>query len=174
MRPLAEVLADPALKRAIQAFSTGSESWDVSISNYLRAGSAIRDAKAHVAATYLAIDGEDTIAGYVSVAWMGIQLTDQLRAAPRLDRIPYSSVPALLLGRLGVAEAFRGRGYGGALMDWVADFALAAPAPCRFIGLDVDPTNPAVSFYEKYGFEVLFQRPESGTLFMVKDLYTLY
>lgn len=174
MRPLAEALAEPALKRAMQDFSTGSEPWDVSISNYLRAGSAIRDAKAHVAATYLAVDAPEVLAGYVSVAWMGIQLTDQLRSAPRLDRIPYPSVPALLLGRLGVSVAFRGRGYGGALMEWVTDFALAAPAPCRFIGLDVDPANPAVSFYERYGFIGLFQRPEGGTLFMVQDLYALY
>lgn len=59
-------------------------------------------------------------------------------------------------------------------MDWVTDFALAAPAPCRFIELDVDPANPAVSFYENYGIAVLLQRPEGGTPFMLKDLYTLY
>ncbi len=56
------------------------------------------------------------------------------------------------LDYLVVLEAYRGRGYGGALMDWA--MAAFRAAGIGQIELKVVAGNDAVRLYEKYGFRL--------------------
>ena len=55
-----------------------------------------------------------------------------------------------VLNWIFIEEPFRGRGYGGRLMDWAMEEFRAIHA--ERIDLNVVCGNPAVGLYEKYGF----------------------
>lgn len=66
--------------------------------------------------------------------------------------------PAVLVGRLGVALAFRGRHVGGYLLD-LMKFLLAKDdylTGCRFLVVDAYNTARTLGFYAKNGFKLLY------------------
>jgi GNAT superfamily N-acetyltransferase len=74
-----------------------------------------QDVKRRAATCYVALDKDDRIAGYYTVAMQHINLPDlpdDLRK--KLPRYP--TVPAVIMGRLAVDLAFKGIGLGGALL----------------------------------------------------------
>lgn len=162
---LEDFVADGGWRPRLRAFSCGDQPWEVELNNYLGHGLAVRDARHHLALTQLLLD-EGAVAGYVTVAWTSIVRLDEER-----ELYPYFTLPGLLLGRLAVASTYRGQRLGAALMDWVEDFAKAAPAPCRLVGLDVHPDNPARHFYARRGYRVYHEPGERPTLFMARDLW---
>jgi GNAT superfamily N-acetyltransferase len=92
-------------------FSSGSAPLD----RYFR-DQASQDIKRRIASCFVAVSvrtGE--IAGYYTLAAAGIALS---APAPEIVRkLPrYPVVPAVLLGRLAVADNYRGKGLGGVLL----------------------------------------------------------
>jgi len=135
-------------------FSSGSEPLD----RYLREF-ATQDMKRRVSNGFVAIDSDGAVAGYYTFAATGLPL-DELTPddARRLPRYPL--MPAVLLGRLAVDQAYRGQGLGGALvMDAAARAARADPA---IFALIVDAKDAgAVAFYEHLQFKRFASRPNS-------------
>jgi GNAT superfamily N-acetyltransferase len=130
------------------AFVSGSDALD----RYLRE-QAKQDMRRRVASCFVAVDNDGIIAGYYTIAATSLIL-DKL-SSERIKRLPrYPSIPAVLLGRLAVAQTHQGKRLGGAL---VADALLrATSAEVMAYAMVVDAKDEqAVSFYEHLGFEQL-------------------
>ena len=78
------------------------------------------------------------------------------------ENIPHekslSSYPATLIGRLGVAKEFSGKGIGTELMELIKLFMLLSTnlTACRYLTVDAYNNVPALKFYEANGFKTLF------------------
>jgi GNAT superfamily N-acetyltransferase len=126
-------------------FCSASES----LNRYLREQST-QDVRRRVAACFVALTDEDRIAGFYTLAATGVLLAD-LPAGTQKKLPRYPTVPAILLGRLAVDQAFAGQGLGSALLadaihratySDIAAFALVASAK----------DEHASGFYRHHGF----------------------
>ena len=135
-------------------FSSGSDPLD----RYLRE-LATQDMKRRVSNCFVAVDADGVIAGYYTFAATGLPLGELTpEEAKRLPRYPL--LPAALLGRLAVDQAYRGQGLGAALvMDAPARAARADPAIFALIVDAKDAT--AIAFYEHLQFTRFVSRPNS-------------
>lgn len=89
--------------------------------------------------------------GYFTLTTIQVEAADWPGAAKGLPRMP---VPAVLLGRLGVAEEDQGRGIARLLLAAAREIAFASMQGTGGIGMAVDAADEdVVSFYEKYGFK---------------------
>lgn len=134
---------NPAHDRA--SFSSSSDALD----RYLRERAA-QDVRRRVAGCFVAVEPDNRIVGFYTLAAAGVALNDLPQGmAKRLPR--YHVVPATLIGRLAVATGHQRRGLGGAL---IADAVLRTS--CLGIGafaVLVDAKDDrARSFYEAKGF----------------------
>ncbi len=129
-------------------FASGSDMLD----RFLRE-QARQDVRRRVASCFVAVDGTGSIAGFYTIAATSLVL--DLLPAEQRKRLPrYPTVPAVLLGRLAVAQAHQGKRLGGAL---VTDALLrASRAEIMAYAMVVDAKDdPAVRFYEHLGIERL-------------------
>lgn len=120
-----------------------------------------RKAEARSARTYVVCAG-DTVVGYYCLSTGGV-LRDE--APGKLRKNMPSSVPVLILGRLAVDGAFKGRGIGsGLLADAMRrTLGVANEAGVRAMLLHAID-DEAISYYLQYGF---IQFPEGDkTLFL--------
>lgn len=89
------------------------------------------------------------ILGYVTLS----QVLVEARAWDGTKGLPHSSVPAVLLGRMGVAKDRQGEGLSRMLVSAAMQLALDAIDACGGIGLVVDAADQdLIGFYEKFGF----------------------
>lgn len=74
----------------------------------------------------------------------------------------FRSYPSVLVGRLGVHQAFRGKGIGHELMDFVKAWFVdeGNKTGCRFIVVDAYNNPDALGYYEREGFSFLFSTAE--------------
>src|SRR5438105_902499 len=99
------------------AFSSGSEPLD----NYFRR-QVTQDMRRRVTACFVALNIEQRIAGYYTLASASVLLSDL--PDPIQKKLPrYSSVPAVRMGRLAVDQCFQRQGLGGALLADALDRA---------------------------------------------------
>jgi GNAT superfamily N-acetyltransferase len=123
---------------------------------------ASQDIKRRVAFCFVAATHEGRVAGFYTLSASSV-LLDQLPAplAKKLPRHPL--VPAVLLGRLAVDQAFQGHGLGGALL---ADaLTRAGSAEIAAYALVVDAIDDAAfAFYRHHGFIPL--PSAAGALFL--------
>ena len=71
------------------------------------------------------------------------------------------SYPAILIGRLGVANEFNGHGVGSQLIDIIKDFSLVHfPDFVRFILVDAYNEPAIIGFYQKNDFTTVFSTEE--------------
>jgi ribosomal protein S18 acetylase RimI-like enzyme len=118
-----------------------------------------QDIKRRISHCFVALDERSAIAGYYTFAATSLPLTElPADVAKRLPRYPI--VPAGLIGRLAVAQEFRGRRLGGALvMDAAMRAARSDPA---IFALVVDAKNAsAIAFYERLGFQRFASKRDS-------------
>lgn len=99
-----------------------------------------------------------TLASYMTLLNDRITLKTDLKKYFQEKGVAYSTVPALKIGRLCVADDFLRQGLG----KWMIVFALEmakelsdAKTGCRF--LTVDPKEKSVGFYQKLNFKILRQ-----------------
>jgi GNAT superfamily N-acetyltransferase len=126
-------------------FACGSPPLD----SYLRER-ASQDMRRRVASCFVALDDAGAIVGYYTIAASSLVL--DLLTAEQAKRLPrYPVIPAVLLGRLAVAEAHQGKRLGAAL---VADALLRATrAEVMAYAMIVDAKDEqAARFYEYLGF----------------------
>lgn len=127
-------------------FSSGSPELD----GYLLER-ASQDMRRRVASCFVAVDDANAITGFYTVAATSVALEKlPVEWGKRLPRYP--AVPAVLLGRLAVAEIYQGNGLGGLL---VADAMLrATQSEVMAHALVVDAKDErATRFYGHLGFE---------------------
>ena len=127
------------------AFASGSDVLD----RYLQQ-QAKQDMRRRVASCFVAVDAAGEIAGFYTIAASSLVL--DLLPAEQAKRLPrYPTVPAVMLGRLAVAQAHQGKRLGGAL---VADALLrASRAEVMAYAMIVDAKDDAaVRFYQHLGF----------------------
>jgi GNAT superfamily N-acetyltransferase len=125
------------------------------------ASQATQDIKRRVAACFVAVEtgkDETVIAGYYTLATTSIPLGDISAAtAKKLPRYPL--VPAVLMGRLAVAERCRGEGLGAALL--VDGIMRTLRAELMAFAIVVDAKDDtATAFYQHHGFTRFASAPQ--------------
>ncbi|MFN8490279.1 MAG: GNAT family N-acetyltransferase [Caldilineaceae bacterium] len=111
----------------------------------------------HIGVTYIATD-EEKIYGYATVAPGNIEKAE-LPEGSQLP--PHYPLPILRLGRLAVDQRYHGQGIGKLLLRYVLQLALQQKEQLGCVGIIVDAKLEAISFYQKYGFQVL-DKPIEG------------
>ncbi len=114
------------------------------------AETASQDVKRRLSNCFVARNENKVIAGYYTFSASSVPLLDL--PAETVKKLPrYGVIPAGLIGRLAVDQAFRGRGLGAALViDAARKAATANPAVFALI---VDAKDEqARGFYERLGF----------------------
>ena len=134
------------------AFDCGTEALD----RYLRT-QAGQDARKHLAAPFVLVLPDDSIAGYYTLSATALKLAELPETTIR--RLPrYPLIPATLLGRLAVDRQFQGRGYGRFLLAdalWRASLSEIAS-----FAVVVDAKDDAARrFYERESFLPLADQP---------------
>jgi ribosomal protein S18 acetylase RimI-like enzyme len=128
-----------------RAFSCGV----VELDRYFRQ-QVTQDIRRRVTSCFVAITGDDTIAGYYTLASGSIPITqlppDLARRLPR-----YPTLPAARIGCLAVDARFRGQGFGRLLL-WDATVRALRAEQANFTLLVDAKDDAAVEFYRHYGF----------------------
>lgn len=78
--------------------------------------------------------------------------------------------PAVLIGRLGVSSAYRGRGLniGSQILDFIKGWfrTFDNKTGCRFIVVDAYNNDKTLHFYEKNGFKLLYKTEQEERDFL--------
>lgn len=121
------------------------------LENYLR-NHARQDVKRKLAAVFVLTPDRSTIAGYYTLSQSAVRLEDiPAGTAKRLAKYP--QIPATLVGRLAVADKFRGHGLGEKLLLDALHRSFSHSAEIGSFAVVVDPKgDDAKGFYQKYGF----------------------
>lgn len=131
------------------AFCCGVEALDRYLIHH-----AGQEARRRIAATFLLVEeGGERIAGYYTLS----ATTIRLGALPPdiAKRLPkYPGIPATLLGRLAIDQAFRGQGLGEILLVDALKRTLRSEIATFAIVVDAKDEH-AVTFYKRYGFTPL-------------------
>lgn len=141
---------------------------DEAINAYLRAG-LDRDVGRYGCITYMATLGDHTVVGFYTLSNAVVE-KHRLTRSTR-DRVPgYVSVPATLLGRMGIDRSIAGRGYGTDLVIDAAHRALVAARSASGSSLlVVDAKSDAlIGFYTRLGFASLPDQPRRLVYPMLK------
>lgn len=116
-----------------------------------------QDMKKGLAVAFVLIDTNDTsktVKGYYTLS-NGSVATDTLPENVR-KKIPYPDAPITLLGRLAIDESSMGQGFGRELLIDALKKSFKGSQEVGSIAVIVDPIDEsAISFYEKYGFQLL-------------------
>jgi GNAT superfamily N-acetyltransferase len=93
---------------------------------------------------------EGRLVGYFNI--LADSLTLATKEVP--PDCPYTSAPALKLGRMGVDNAFRRQGVGPWILKAVVGIArgMAQVAGVRYVTLDALPRDTLVNWYARHGF----------------------
>ena len=130
-------------------FSSGSEALD----RYFREKAA-QDQKRRIATCFVVVNiGNNEVAGFYTLAATSIALGSL--AAEVTKKLPrYPVVPAVLLGRLAVAQSYQRKGMGGVLLG---DALLrSSRSELGVFAMLVDAKDEAAQrFYEHHGFTLL-------------------
>ncbi len=133
-------------------FRCGSAALD----RYLRE-QVTQDIRRRVAACFVALTGEQRIAGYYTLASASLLLNDlPASIGKKLPRYP--TVPAVRMGRLAVDEAFTGQGLGGALLADALERAIRSEIAAYALIVDAKD-DTAATFYRHHGFIPLPDAP---------------
>jgi ribosomal protein S18 acetylase RimI-like enzyme len=146
------------------AFSCGSPPLD----RYIKE-QATQDIRRRIASCFVAVDANNRVAGYYTLASASVPLADFPSAvAKKLPRYP--AVPAVRLGRLAVDQAYKGLGLGKALLGNAT--YRAANAEIASFALIVDAKDEsAAAFYRHHDFMALPKTP--SILFLPLAKFTL-
>jgi GNAT superfamily N-acetyltransferase len=148
-------------------------------SDYLRED-ALRAQADHVAQTWLLRERESHgIVGYMSLIADAVKLSTAEKELHKLD-YPFKTIPAMKIGKLAVAEAFRQkyRGVGTYLIYQAGRYAQESINPycaARFLTVDADVEHDegVLAFYQKNGFvpNAELSGKHRKTISMRLDLY---
>ncbi len=115
---------------------------------------ALKNETTGASRTFVSVEAESgDVAGYYCLSASSLALED---TPGRVKRNMPSPIPIILIGRLAVAERFKGHGLGASLLQ---DAVLKGIEASRIVGARafvVDAlTEDAERFYRKFGFELM-------------------
>jgi GNAT superfamily N-acetyltransferase len=144
-------------------FSCGTSLLD----NYLHT-QAKQDVKRKLAACFILADDQNRVKGYYTLSSAAIPRV--ILPENVIKKLPpsYVDLPATLMGRLAVDQAYRKQGLGEMLlMDALKRSYDASVTSVGSMAVVVDPIDQgAASFYNRYGFILL---PDSGKMFIAME-----
>jgi GNAT superfamily N-acetyltransferase len=110
-------------------------------------------ARRKLGSTYVAVlTGQAPVLGYYTLAPSHFEFTHA--PAALLKGLPKHPVPSLLLARLAVTQAERGKGLGRFLLLDAFDRCLRVAREVSFRAIEVEAIDDlAAAFYEKHGFQ---------------------
>lgn len=120
-------------------------------------------------------DNPSSIMGLVTLANDSIKAREIISSARnRLQRSITNAkrgmnYPAVLIGRLGVAADFRGKGLniGSQILEFIKDwFRTDNKTGCRFIVVDAYNNDRTLRFYERNGFKTLYKNEDEERDFL--------
>lgn len=131
-------------------FSCGERSLDAYLQQL-----ANKHQRSGISTTHVLVDAEASapkpILGYYSLSAAQLSLSEL--GAEQQNRLPKYPVPAARMGRLAVATAHQGRGYGDLLVGHAVSRCLALRTELGIRVLIVDALHAkAAAFYVNYGF----------------------
>jgi ribosomal protein S18 acetylase RimI-like enzyme len=133
-----------------QSFRSG----DIEIDRFFIKFAGQNQFKHKIGNTYVAVDSESqTILGYATISVSSLNI-DGLKLN-ELKKLPNYPLPIVRIARLGVDEQFQAQGIGKKLMQKMIYLAIEIDNLASCVGIFVDAKKDALSFYEKYGFEVV-------------------
>lgn len=134
------------------AFHCGSESLD----NYFKQ-QVSQDVRRRVTACYVALAEDQRIAGYYTLASASVLFSDlPMALSKKLPRYP--TVPAIRMGRLAVANEFKGIGLGGALLADALTRSMRSEIAAYSLLVDAKDES-AADFYKHHGLMELPSQP---------------
>ena len=146
-----EFAALDAKRHDRQGFDCGVEALNLYLQRY-----ANQDARRGLAKTYVLAEGSE-IVGYYAISAHSVIRGD---LPAHLATGPYAELPFLLLGRLAVARAHQGRGYGDVMIAHAFATTRRVAAEVGILGMIVDAKDErAAAFYEGFGFMRLIASP---------------
>lgn len=138
----------------------------------------------NISRTFLLIHKEtDELLAYMTLSADSIKLTPEEKKSHDIASVPYTSIPALKVGKLAVNKDLSSRsarkGYGSFMLELARAFAFImneAGVACRFLTVDADIEyqKSTPEFYIKNGFEknLKYVRKNPGhTISMRKDIF---
>ena len=142
---------------SITAFDCGPEPWATDVRDFL-CDDAIGNQTARLGMTYLfflANASESRLVGFVTLLASEVRRKDwSLLEVLKREDIDYPSVPAVLIGQLGVDVSFQGTGAGKAILAWVRSMTTDLNIGARLLAVHVNVKNArATAFYERESFE---------------------
>lgn len=150
---------------------------DVDLDDFFAKDAILYDAEL-LGKTYAWIDASDPtqILGLITLANDSVKAHAIATAARnRLQRSVTNAkrginFPAVLIGRLGVATAYQGKGYniGSQIVDYVKDWFRSSnnKTGCRFIVVDAYNNERTLHFYEANGFKTLYKTEKEEREFL--------
>ena len=145
------VALTPSHLKAFEGFTCGSgNEWCDTLNDFL-VENALLEAAGRFNTTYVFYVDEAPVAyATLSAGEIPREPTRKLLGG----RSPYSTIPALHVGRLAVSESRQGGEIGETVLGWIETQAVELKIGCRFLVLFADRENVrAIRFYERYGFE---------------------
>lgn len=149
----------------------GFRSGDEDLDRFFHRYAASNQFSEHIGVTYLAIEDNGRILGYVTIA--GGTIGADSFPSTRRKRLPRYPLPVLRLARLAVSKEAQKKGVGTTLIRYVFAQALEQSAKVGCIGVVVDAKPGTIPFYERLGFErqeavegELATRPETLPMFL--------
>lgn len=133
-----------------QSFRSG----DIEIDRFFIKFAGQNQFKHKIGNTYVAVDIESqTILGYATISVSSVNIEDL--EINELKKLPNYPLPIVRIARLGVNEQFQSQGIGKKLMQKMIYLAMEIDNLVACVGIFVDAKKDALSFYEKYGFEIV-------------------
>jgi len=135
---------------------SGFDSGVAPLDRYLRT-QAGQDARKNMAAPFVLVLSDETIAGYYTLSSTSVRLADL--PEPVVRKLPrYPLVPATLLGRLAVDRRQQGKGYGRLLLADALHRSVRSEIASFAVIVDAKDDN-ARRFYERESFLPLPDHP---------------
>ena len=134
------------------------------LDNYLHT-QAKQDVMRKLSACFILADDEYNVKGYYTLSSTAIQREQLPENVIKKMPPAYTNLPATLLGRLAVDNAYKGQGLGELiLIDALKRSYYASLNSVGSMAIIVEPIDEnATKFYQKYGFISL---PDSGKMFI--------
>jgi len=147
---------------ALQSFKIGESSF-LPLKTFLQK-QARQFQQASIAQTYVAVTGDKTIIGFVTLTCSEVDLQNGYDIADCSHANHYEFLPAVKIARLAVDARYRSGGIGATLVDYSIALTrdmIAENVGCRFVVTDAK--SEAVSFYQKQGFVLLDSEGNQAT-----------
>lgn len=129
-------------------------SGDIEIDRFFIKFAGQNQFKHKVGSTYVAIEKpSEKILGYATVSISSLNI-DGLNLS-EFEKFPKYPLPILRIARLGVDKTYQSQGVGAKLLKKMLYIAMEIEQMAGCIGVFVDAKKDAVSFYEKYAFNIV-------------------